>query len=247
MVAVKPPDPDREKVLAEFQRRLKAGDEVPVIGPKGIPIWFQVVAGADVVKPHLSDIDGTFVLDNSQMILVDLPPTGLDRYRFEVQVLQRTDTPAARFGAYAGRQRRTTKDGELVDCFAAVWFNDRAAGQPPGVQGQRQFGLRPYYRRLGGVSGEVAFGSPVKYTPNEDRWHTLAVEVTPDRMDWTFDGQPAGSVALPLDARCHRQLAGTAALPPGVRADPTPDGGYGLLVWQGPAGFRNARVRPLGK
>jgi hypothetical protein len=250
-----PPAPDRDQVLAQFQRRLKARNEVAVIGATGMPVWSDVVVGSDVVKPYVSDVDGALTLDSSQMILMEMPPTGLDRYRFEVDVLQRTDNRAARFGAYAGRQRRATKTGETVDCFAALWFNDVAHGTVPDVEGAWTFGLRPYYRRQvgaggqGGVSGGVEFGAHARYAPKEGgpaaRWHTLAVEVTPDRMTWFFDGQPTGALALPLTDAIHRQFARTAALPAGVRADPTPDGGYGLLVFQGPAGFRNARVRPL--
>jgi hypothetical protein len=177
-----------------------------------------------------------------------MPPTNLDRYRFEVQVKQRNPLAAggSRYGIYGGRHRLPTTVGGEIDSFAAIWFNDRLGKAIPG---KWTLGLRSHTRLagMGALWGAVEFEEDGEYQPPADGWHTLAVDVAPNGLTWYFDGARVADIALPLDKSVEAQFADDARLPPGIQSAFSPAGGYGLLVKGGPGSFRNARVEPSGR
>jgi hypothetical protein len=241
--------PSREQVLADIQRQLRDGRPVELIGPTGEPRWFDVVAGGRG-SPYVSDADGTFRIATDEVALIDLPPTGLDRYRFEVQIQGQVASPATRFGAYAGRHRLPSTHGP-TDCFATLWFNEQAKYRDrPGPDSPAQLGVR-YHQQVPGT-GSVLGGHSVAAGPPSAMpigvsvpWRTIAVDVLPDRMTWSFDGDPAGSITLPLVPPDEGLFAQSAGLLPGMTTAFAPAGGYGLVVHRGTAAVRNARLVPI--
>lgn len=249
----RPAEPTRDQVLADIQKDLRDGRAVELMGETGMPRWFEVVTSGGS-KPFVSDVDGTMRVNDDEIALIDLPPTGLDRYRFEVQVRQFGNSPAGEFGAYVGRHRRQSTTGEEVECLAALWFNQGAEfrDHPQGPPRLWSNGMR-YLKQIPGL-GAVIGGRQFEQGPNlaqqvapSDDWHTLAVEIRPNRMAWSFDGNSAQAVPLPLPAKYADDFARSAQLLPDANAAVSPAGGYGLFVSQGAAAFRNARVTPLDR
>ena len=247
-----PPDP-RELALAEIQQQLRDGKTVELIGATGLPRWFEVAASGGS-KPFVSDVNGTMRVNDDEVTLIDLPPTGLERYRFEVQVRQLGNARAGKFGAYAGRHRRASTTSEAADCVAVLWFNELGGvrDHPDGPPRLWESGLQ-YVKQVPG-SGAVIGGLQLEQganegngDPTEDGWHTVAVEVRPNQMAWSFDGKPARPVAFPLAPADEAFFTASAKLVPDAHTDFSPRGGYGLFVQQGAAGFRNARVIPLDR
>src|SRR5204863_10168215 len=157
-----------------------------------------------------SEVDGTLRVSAEEVALIDMPPTGCDRYRFEAEVRQLSLGAVGYFGIYAGRHRLPTTTGQPADCFALVWFNDHVEHRDrPGPAGPWVLSLRYnlWVTGAGSVSGGRQLpGAPYPETdgPGPAGWHKLAVEVRPDLMAWSFDGRPAGSVILPLVAELER-------------------------------------------
>jgi serine/threonine-protein kinase len=243
------PEPDQAAVLAEIQKEIAAGKPVTLIGPTGKPRWFDVVVGRDQVKPYVSDVDQTFTIDNSEFVLVELPPTNRDRYRVSAEVRQLTSGSKGDFGLYAGRHWLPHETGGEVDCFATLWFDD-ADGRGPG--GFWTTAVRPHQRiaGMGTVSGglELAHG---EYRPDPPApgsgWHLLTVDVDPQGAGWTFDGRAAGRTSFQLPGRQRTMFKKTARLAEGADPAFSPAGGYGLIVAGGSASFRNVTVQSTGE
>ena len=106
-----------------------------------------------------------------------------------------------------------------------------------------------YVAAKGGSGGHEFQQGPnlAQIVAPEDRWHKLAVEVRPDQMTWSFDGEAAMPVMLPLPPAIENRFVMNARLLSDARPAFSPAGGYGLFVHRGHAAFRNARVSPLDK
>jgi len=240
-----PPDP-AAKTLADIQVRLRTGESVEIIPAAGMPIWSDLAVGKGQVQPHPAN-DGAVLIDSGRTILMDLPPTGLERYRFEVQALQVSDDDKGRIGIYAGRHTLGTTIGE-ADCFLLQWFNDPIRpGQPVWLEWTvwtRFHRRRDAVLTLGGGNqediGHVEGRAPRKY-------HALAAEVRPDGVAFFLDGKATKAIPTPLGAADERNFAELARLIPGTTTDFSPAGGYGLVVCKGTGAFRNATVRKIDK
>jgi serine/threonine protein kinase len=241
--------PSREEILTDIQQQLRDGKTVELIGPTGMPRWYEVVASGGS-QPFVSDIDGTMRVSTEEMTLIDLATPDLDRYRFEVEVRHLGGSRNGDVGAFAGRHRLPSTTGEPVDCFASIWLKE-AADVGAGLDPARQWtvGVR-HHKEVPGIGGvgpgqrELSSG---KLPPNGEHngWHTLTVEVRPDRMICYFDGALAGTVELPLARSDERFFANSAMLVDGVHTGFSPAGGYGVAIHQGSAAIRNARVIPV--
>jgi serine/threonine-protein kinase len=246
-----PPAPtdDRERILADIQQQLRDGKTVELIGETGMPRWYDVVAG-DGSQPFVSDADGTMRVNADKITLIDMPPTGRERYRFEVQIQQQYMRRDPEFGIYAGRHRLPSTTVTDTDCCIRLVFNENPLMQDHPVGPPRRWQVGAMYVTAKGGSG----GHEFQQRPNlaqivapEDRWHTLAVEVRPDQMTWSFDGEAAMPVMLPLPPAVENRFIMNARLLSDARPAFSPSGGYGLFVHKGLAAFRNARVSSLDK
>ncbi|HEX3151662.1 MAG TPA: serine/threonine-protein kinase [Gemmataceae bacterium] len=244
--------PASDAVLAGIQQQLKDDKTVTVIDATGMPVWSDLAVGKGKVHPHLSETDKVLVIDTADTALMDLPPTGLDRYRVRVEVCQRSATADSRVGVYAGRHRLPTSNGE-TEAFASLWFTDNDPEPTADAPGRWQIALRPYelVSRKGSVSGEYGGAKFGRFVPQPDEkslvcWHVIVIEVTPTGLAFTFDGQSAGTIALPLNDADEKDFTQTVAhVNPGIRSAFSPAGGYGFIVRGGAGGFRNATVSRL--
>ena len=244
-------EPKPIPAIESVQQLVSGGQPAILMGEKGWPVWHEVAVGADLVKPHLSEADETLTLDSSRLVMMDLPPTGLERFRFEVQVRQLKPDDATRFGIYAARHRLPSRIGE-TECFASLWFNETPSNMAVGkTTGPCLAGLRTYTRVAGsgGILGGIDFKgrdlTDLSEQKSTGKFRSLALEVTPKSIDMFVDGDHLDSIALPLAANDEALFAEAAKLLPGIQTAFGPAGGYGILVHGGPASFRNAVVKPL--
>jgi hypothetical protein len=247
------PDPNAaDAIVKEIQDELRAGKTVDLIGPDGNLRWFQVVSRTCGDGPYVTDLTSggrMLWVRNDQMILVDLPPTGLDRYRFEVEVEQQTAGPTTDIGVYAGRHTQISKSGEPVDCFATLIFNNTTPvfdKEPPGWWTMGMRTVRQFPLNRGGSWVDMRQFRMGRYIPGPqgNKWHKLAVEVAPVGLKWYFDGEQVGGIAIPVDPGEQANFIEQARLMP-ASIDFSPGGGYGLVVHHGAATFRNVRLMPL--
>lgn len=245
------PATNAAEVLAHIQKQLAAGQTVEVIGSTGNPMWFDQATSYVGDKLYVSEVDGSFRVTTEEIAFLDLPPTGLDRYRLEAEVRQINNAPNSDFGIYAGRHRQQTTTGAPVDLLATLHFNDWCCGtvRPdlPGGWIQRLRSATYIPGSACQISGrQIASGGySSKNRPADANWHALAVEVVPDRLTWSFDGHPAGVTVLPPPAADEKIFTGFAGLAGGAGTSFSPHGGYGLAVLEGTAAFRNVRVVPV--
>lgn len=248
------PTDERARILADIQKQLKDGKTVELIGETGMPRWYDVIT-SDGSMPFVSGFDGTMrVNDDNGITLIDLPPTGLERYRFEMQIKEANRNFVSQFGMYAARHHLPSTTSANTNCFVALWFNetsqyrDHPVGPPRmwsvGARSLPQRGVIPYHS--GSCQFEQGPNLAQIVAPN-DGWHTLSVDVRPDQMTLSFDGEAAQPVTLPLPPTIEDGFVRAARLLSDARPAFSPTGGYGLFVSHGGAAFRNARVSPLGR
>jgi tRNA A-37 threonylcarbamoyl transferase component Bud32 len=245
-----PPANASDEVLVVIQQQLRDGKTVTLFEPSGSPRWFAIAAGEGIAKYSVAEVDQTLRLEGDGLVLMEFPPTRLEQYRFEVEVRQDTNAPTAIFGAYAGRHQLPSSDGLTMDCFATVWFNNWVNKQwTPEQPGAWQLNLRSnkMVPNLGCVlSGtQLGDGSFSLQVRDGDGWHSVAVEIRPGQMSWWFDGRYIKSSTLPISAENEQRFASGTMLKPGIRTAFSSAGGYGLLVNQGRASFRDARIGPI--
>ena len=220
-----------------------------MIGPTGLPLWSELAVGKDKVQPHLGERMGVDSRHDRDA-LMDLPPTGLDRYRFQVEVCQRKPRAiriSACMPAAIACRRRGAKPKR-----SCLTFTDKDPEPSVELPGRWQLAVRPYepVRHKGSVFGglESTFG---RFEPKVDEsslvcWHTIVVDVTPTGLTWTFDGKRGGQDKFPLSDARRRISRRRGLLIPGVRTAFSPAGGYGLVVHGGLAvSATNGRSAPL--
>jgi Protein kinase domain len=235
-----------DTILADFQARVRNGGSVEIIPAAEMPIWYDLAVGKGLVQPHQADDDGALLIDSGRTILIDMPPTGLERFRFEVQVRQVSDDDRGRFGIYAGRHTLGTTTGE-ANCFLSLWFNDRIRppGQPPQLQWARWVRFHCHPAGAGAMSSGHQFDEVEVGVRAPGEYHTLAAEVRPEGVTFFRDGQATQAIHFPLTAEAESPFAKSARLIPGTKTDFSPAGGYGLIAAMGSGAFRNATVRKL--
>ncbi|HVK10951.1 MAG TPA: protein kinase [Gemmataceae bacterium] len=233
-------------VLAGIQAKVRGGEAVQVIPAAGMPVWSDIAVGRGMVQPYAADDDDSMVIDSGRLILMDMPPPGVDAFRFSVQTRQLSQSPTPRFGLYAGRHRLGTRSGP-ADAYMALWYNDYdgRGGQAP--RGIWTTAVRPYHSvpRAGGRTGGLERETRLYPTPAKAEYHTVAIEVRPSGVTFFWNGDRADTVPFPLPADQEELFADPAALPAGAASAFRHTGGYGLLVLGGACSFKNARLEAI--
>jgi serine/threonine-protein kinase len=261
-------DPDRP--LRELQSAIDRGENVVLIPDRGAPRWHRLLAGGDGTKVTTPP-DGSFTVHSWDLCLVELAPdSGRDRYRFRVRVRHVNSDDGGGVGVYAGRHAFPGQEHEN-NLFVGMVYNDvRSAAD---ALKRAPFHLIPQppsppdnWVRLGaGVVGEQAPGvgwevlpagmTGARFQPRGitgDTWRELNLEVSPDGIRGTWDGNPVGAFAARSASKTlgdYLTLATTrhpdSPFLASVDSTFTPRGGVGLILYRGSASFRTAEIMPL--
>jgi serine/threonine-protein kinase len=257
-------DPLRE--VHEMQEMLRAGKPVTLIGQTGPPRHSRILLGDSRSRTSVTP-DQLFTVSTWETCLVELlPDPGIDRYRFEVEVLHSQASRNSPGGVVWGYHKQPTPKG-WATIFSCLSFSDRfntpkelkkaalKVKPPPGNRVQ----MNTYLVEEPGPGERYAFfsGKPTFYEPlqeNEKRWRCLAVEVTPERVRTFWENKPMeGSdwktefiaqksrQAIEMQIKLGVLPVAIEDVVPQVR----PRQGLGVMVFQGAAKFRNAVLQPL--
>jgi serine/threonine protein kinase len=249
---------DPERVPKNDLAKLNRGQAVSLIGQTGPPRWMKNIIGApEVVEAPARD--GAFSFNSRNPAYVELLPAGpTSAYRFRVKV--RHDDPGSwadgEVGVYLLRSEHDTARG-AEHVFCAIRFSEwrregvDKAGKPVGR-------LAVEIRRRRVPEGFKAVTNAGLFRPIplggmepgvRPDWHDVAVEVTVNSLQLSWDGQLVGEIARPRLARTFQKSLNNASNPahyePTLNPSFVPTGGLGIFVENGWASFRDAVVEPL--
>lgn len=263
--------PDDE--LADMQKRFNDGEEVVIVGEKGLPKWGKWIAG----KAEVTDAptgDGTaFIRPFSECALVLFtPPSDSYRVNFELRHTEAkdiNDTDNSRVGVFLYQQQQSG-NGFTVDSYQTITYHD-CEGRPTGIPTPSQklsVENRLYYEceeQRHTAKNIQEFADSMITFPVQiimpGAWRKLTAEVCPTgvRIFWASDCEAAlQEIAYyPVDLlnqRYAHHRNTISRLPPAIGLDPNPipmawnpSGGLGVWASQSGLSFRNVSVRPISR
>jgi serine/threonine-protein kinase len=251
--------PARELTIAE---QLAAGETVELIGPTDKPLveWRAVHGYEDTVSTVRG---GCCTLTSTQFGAIELVSEALPRkVRLETEVVLVTnDMKLAEAGVYVGRKE--TPFAGTIHHTAVFFFHQESftflgngpVADPVEVTSTATAELRWFdpHPGLGGRFNSKlgdSLTASFRVPRMEPRWHTWRIDITPDMLTATWDGEPFQSVTAPgAGDRLAQQVTTRArripanALP--TFTPPVFGPGIGLYVRHGDGVFRNTRLIPV--
>ncbi len=242
-------DPDR--IPRALERESQRG-RVTLIGTTGPPAWsrWNLGEGTVMVSPERDKEFSFTTLERGRAELMRKAPG--PRYRFSAEVRHdKVLNNAGVVGIYFGYLKREIND-EVEQYWCDITFADegllsRSSIGPDPTQKYSvvQFALQHHLlpRGFGTITTEArkVFLSAQQSGQKND-WRKLAVEVTPEKVQLYWEGQPLQGLS-PAELRNLCQQAGNVAAPAEYKF--APEGALGLYVFQGKASFRQVKVEPL--
>ena len=168
-------------------------------------------------------------------------------HRFELEMLQRSGPPTARFGIYRG-YHEALKDS--AKRFMMLGYNEQTGmsnGRGIGtiersiqnivtLGGKKQVS-QAYLDHTGTFQSEIE--------GDRYRWRRISVTFGPTRDSWEFDGTYRGGFPRALQGGVDSIIRKTLGLLSNETLDFAPAHGVGILIASGTASFRKARVLTL--
>src|SRR5207249_3498105 len=244
-----PLDPEQQyrEAVAHYEKQLVQGKEITLIGPDMRTVPFRWVSGEVHVRfPENPAAEGVMAITSQAPALLELLPASHCRaYSILVELRQEASGRAGNLNTEAGVAFGCSYHSDSVGkhcffskaCFADLGGRARIfrtkAGQPcnlfqlgfayRGVTNQQPYRLCPYG------------GPAIRYIPQEldgtsGPWHQLRIEITPDKLQATWDAQ---TIEWSWAAEVSRALACFRAAYPELRElypKLTPRGAIGLYL-----------------
>ena len=270
-VVVQQPTRTPEDELADMQERFDAGEEVVIVGEKGLPKWYEWVVGkSDIAESPLRD--GSAHIEPIGTAAVKLFSPTTDSYEVSVELRHMSakdvkNDATSRVGFMLFHGRNGGSDGIGVDSFTTVDYHDWGFGKPPNSQKVAVTGRHTFFSTTGDApapSTNRLNSAITTFTADTlpAKWRRLKAEVTPNgcRLFWCDDAtdpkaetrQVAEYTTAQLNhhAAEHRRVIGL--LPQAMEMNPglvpaawNPRGGFGVWTSQSGLCFRNVTVRAL--
>jgi serine/threonine-protein kinase len=264
---------DPERPLRQIEAELARGHEVTLIDETGAAPWYHIRSGEGFTQVTPS-LENAFAVRSFSTGLVELlSDPQQERYRLRAQVRHLKSDKVGAVGVFVAYRGVEAPEG-VLHFFVQMTFNNirsvdegRAAileKVPPRKRPPpREFNPVQLYPRL---SFENPNAQPFPYpfqgvfrelvrieNPLTTPWRALEVEVSPEGVQGTFDGQSLEFLANSLIGKELRR----ARVPKGLQAYADalavqvdrgfqPRGALGLFVMMGIASFRSVTVEPLG-
>jgi len=253
---IDPPDP-----LVGIRTKLLAGERVELIGETGEPAWYRWRVSPAQFGPApdtLPDKVGPATFHQDLPCLLELlPDVAIPRYRLTAHIRQvHGRAPDGRVGVFVGLASHAVRADRSMHTMLCARFLDLA---PEGEQSPLDDGAVMV------VQGGEYIGMPVwvsnktlRFPADEKwggRWRTLSVDVTEDRVAFSWaPGPQAPSVPVLI-----RTIEETDQLLGGLRkkmidyapgADPSPPqwlpgGPLGIFCYRSTVSVKNVTIEPL--
>jgi serine/threonine-protein kinase len=262
---------DPERTIQHLEGQLARGKAVQLLPDTNGPRWFRLRTGESSAKIRRSN-QGSFTISAFEPVLCELiRDPRQDRYRFRAEVQLASADPTGVAGIYFAHQATPLATTDLHE-FMDLTFNDIMDAKddwrslcavipppyPPEPQAnQVNFRSKLYAERLDkpiATNFDVARPEicPSRRGRTPGKWFSLVVEVTPDTVSASWDGQQVGSVAIAkITGHTKNCLASLRKDHPDelVARQEGPclnfRGGLGLYVSRSSANFRDVAVEPM--
>lgn len=269
---------DPDYVITRIENRLARGEAVTLIGDQGAPVWSRWATGGEKAQAFVAK-DGTFTLQSEPLALLELvrdPATS--HYRIECEARHNLASPEiCEVGVFFVRRQYELPQVE-AHSFMHFAFDDitdsrnriakslEAAGianvsLPKKDEAGRATLGQHFYTDRAYENWKSEFAADWRYTSEVARyplklshsWRQLAVEITPEFVSATWDGNPPPttftarqyyeSAKKTLDIHRHRKPRSplTAVFP----TEFSPKGSVGLYALHGSVSFRRFVITPL--
>ncbi len=248
-------DPDP---VAVIQRTLAAGRPIKLQTEVGWPRYHRWAVGTGEV---VAVEGGEFTFQDRNYALLELcPDPGVGRYKVSVEIRHLDSLAKAagqplsanhRVGLYFGYDSGPGPDGARVCTFSTLEFSDHQADpKRPAYKSllhrdtvlvDRPFTIRSYDRM---AIAEAPYDKAVSLP---GPWRRVEVELAPDWMGVTYDGQQfGGRDAAGLRSRTEALQSLVSGYAPGVRLPAwSPRRPFGVWVFGSRVAVRNVVVTPL--
>jgi serine/threonine-protein kinase len=231
----------QERALQQALNRLAEGEEVTWIGETGGPLFYRTVLAYKGEVLGRSD-DGAFVFGSKTVGLLELvPDPQCSHYVFSAEVRRHDFKRFSSAGIYLLHRRNDEADTLARHWYCVVSFND----SPERNIKWLSLTVEHHYQPSNNVNPYVG-GKRIDYEAKHNKeWHHVAVEVSPTKVRFTWDGE---SKTTSLDKL--NELAEKLSEHPTIRItlhEPplAPRGALGLYARKGSASFRNVVVKPI--
>jgi serine/threonine-protein kinase len=270
LVAMRPNGTEPDSAETRIEADLSKGRAVSLIGTKGIPRWSRWITGENRGRLTTAE-DGVACLQSWDTSLFELvPDPKSERYRIRAQIRHDTSETAGDVGLYFARTA-IPLNGRPLHVFVELVFN--------AVRGDADLRARiplAHQPSVGPVLNSVklrgrlladSVANPPK--PHVDihigtiagpkfrslgmengKWHNIEIEVSPDILEFSWNGESFGMRVDELQNRIDVALRpGDSSRPEEFPLDLHPRinlrGGLGLYLCAGVASFRSVSVEPL--
>jgi serine/threonine protein kinase len=242
---------DPQRRLDRLQGELKKGNPVTLIDWTGPPQWYRIPVGKG--RAGISaERDRPFYVSTSETVLLELlPDPRQEAFDFRAEVCLEGVAQAGRVGIYFGHSVHGTAQGD-INCFATLNFVN-----PEGLTTKESGSCQLLVHWYGGPDTEphvhATYGAglppavllPTAPPPDGQRWHQLALKVTPQTVRFLFDNQ--WSEPLSRDQLKQNVADWLSRTKQGLAIAPehSARAGIGLFVSKASARFRNVQIEPL--
>jgi serine/threonine-protein kinase len=255
---------DPKRPLRQMEGRLARGESIAPIGPTGWPKHYEFVAGQDKTQLSLHERDQTFCVHTWGLALLRLiADPQHESYCIKAQIRHGESQLPGEVGIFFAHHSRPGSQAPL-HLFVQLAYNDirrdqeildRSPHKAPPSKGNyarvkpRFYGDEQRYDRPLHFVAPAALFQPA--TIAKPRWRQLEINVRPDKVWATWDGQAAGELTI---AEFLEQLEKDLRFV--ERNDPDPfvvgfprffpaRGSLGIYIWRGSASFRDVTVMPV--
>jgi hypothetical protein len=215
-----------------IDRQLLAGNEAILVGPKGLPARYAVRLGDSEPRVLDGEGDGAMVVHSLGVALLELLAHPLcESYVLRAEIAHKASAANGEVGLYFIHQERD-RAGVPEHYFVYISFAD--TGINAGEVHSGVCRIRGPHE----TDNAHCFSDPT-FEKVPQKWRTLVVLVTPDRITATLDQTEVGSATLDDINKSARRRTPSGVTPPTLGLD----GGLGIYVSAASAYVRNVTVQ----
>jgi serine/threonine-protein kinase len=265
--------PSPEQVLRQIEAALARGETVTLLGETGMPRWSEWVPGGDSGMLVGSPDKPLEVSSSPAARLALVRDPQVEHFVLRGEIRHDHVDPGGFVGLFVCHDEQQTSQG-LVHCFTRLHFDDvddvkarwrelnsKGVMQPWDKEPEGSYAaLGPTFQPAVMIRFQRYWEWPMAATFSRPfapagfegaRWRTVEIEVWPDGVRGSFDGDPLKPLsAAEILRAAGRKLNEKAGLPEGAVARElipryVPRGRVGLYVCSSKAAFRNVVLKPL--
>lgn len=241
VLAIVTTEADPDQPVHEYHRELAAGRPVTLIGEKGPPRRFRWIFGQGGILASPVG-DGAFFVQSFEPVILELLPEPLpEKFWLKARVRHSAHDSGGFVGIVFMHARNETTLG-VEHCFAELVISEFSGQVQLNLHRLREKGIADFHDHQATTGVRSAF--QVDRQTAGSQWRSLDVKVTSDAIEPFWEGKPLRRYSRQeLEERARTVLSGNNELTPNRQF--LAEGGIGLFVARGGAGFQDVVVEPI--